>query len=208
MKPYIQVKRILDIFFSFILLITLFTIMLPIAILIKLDTRGPVIFKQSRLGKHGVVFEMYKFRSMVVNAERIGSGMYSFEGDPRVTRVGKWLRKTSLDELPQLMNILKGDMSFIGPRPVLVEHPWPYKEYTGEQKKRFEVLPGLTGLAQINGRKQLSWNERIKLDVAYVKQLSFFLDLMILMKTIYVVLCNKNNVNTIVTNEKQKDRDC
>lgn len=207
MKPYLEIKRILDIIFSFLLLITLSVIMLPIAVLIKIDSRGPVIFKQYRLGKYGKAFEIYKFRSMIVNAEKIGSGMYSFEGDPRVTRVGKWLRKTSLDELPQLINILKGEMSFIGPRPVLPHHPWPYEEYTKMKKRRFEVLPGLTGLAQVNGRKQLSWDERIKLDVAYVKHISFLLDLKILLKTFYVVLLNKNNVNTIVTNKRNKDRD-
>lgn len=204
MRSYAEVKRILDFFFSVLLLIILSVIMLPIAILIKLDSRGPIIFKQYRLGRNGEAFEMYKFRSMVVNAEKIGSGMYSFEGDPRVTRVGKWLRKTSLDELPQLINILKGEMSFIGPRPVLPHHPWSYEEYSRMQKMRFKVLPGLTGLAQVNGRKQLSWKDRIKLDVAYVKHMSFLLDIKILIKTFYVVLLNKNNVNTIVTNERVK----
>jgi lipopolysaccharide/colanic/teichoic acid biosynthesis glycosyltransferase len=207
MKPYLGIKRTLDIIFSLLLLITLSPIMLLIAILIKLDTRGPIIFKQNRLGKGGIIFEFYKFRSMVVNAESMGSGMYSFEGDPRVTKIGKLIRKTSLDELPQLINILKGEMSFIGPRPVLVDHPWTYKEYKGKQKKRFEVLPGLTGLAQVNGRKQLSWNERIKFDVAYVNHISFHLDFKILLKTFYVVLFNKNNVNTIVTNERKRERD-
>jgi lipopolysaccharide/colanic/teichoic acid biosynthesis glycosyltransferase len=177
--------------------------MLMIAISIKLDTRGPIVFKQDRLGKCGKIFKFYKFRSMVVNAENIGSTIYSFEGDPRVTRVGRFIRKTSMDELPQLINILMGEMSFIGPRPVLVNHPWPFKEYNAIQKTRFEVLPGLTGLAQINGRKQLSWDERIKLDVVYVKKVSFLFDLKILLKTFHVVLLDKNNVNTIITNEKK-----
>ena len=178
-------------------------IFIIVAISIKIDSKGPVIFKQKRLGKDGKEFEMYKFRSMVVGAENMGTGIYSKKGDDRVTKVGKFIRITSIDELPQLINIIKGEMSFIGPRPVLTYHPWKYEEYTEEQKKRFEVRPGITGLAQVNGRKQMEWEKRIKLDVEYVDKLSFIMDMKIFFKTIYTVILMKDNVNTIATVEEK-----
>lgn len=119
---------------------------------------------------------MYKFRSMCVGAEHMGTGQYSYKGDSRVTRVGKVIRATSLDELPQFINILKGDMSFIGPRPTLTYHPWRLEEYSDAQRRRFEVRPGITGLAQVHGRKAIDWNDRIKYDVEYVDKLSLGLD--------------------------------
>ncbi len=173
--------------------------MLIIAILIKIDSKGPVIFKQQRIGKNGKVFNIYKFRSMCVGAENKGSGVYSGKGDARVTRIGKILRATSLDEIPQFFNLLKGDMSFIGPRPPLTYHPWPYEEYTDEQKKMFNVRPGITGWAQVNGRKGVEWNRRIELNVWYVEHVSLWLDIKIIFKTIGKVFSNADNANTTAT---------
>lgn len=198
------IKRILDIIFSLIFLIILSPVFLITAIAIKIDSKGPIIFKQERIGKDGKVFKIYKFRSMVVNAEHTGTGVYSKKDDSRVTRVGKFIRITSIDELPQLLNILKGQMSFIGPRPVLTYHPWKYEEYTKEQLKRFQVLPGITGWAQVHGRKQVQWDERIKYDVWYVENLNFILDFKILLKTILVVFTMKENQSTTETVIKEK----
>lgn len=196
------IKRILDFLCSLLGLIILSPILLVVAIAIKIDSKGPIIFKQKRIGKDGKVFDIYKFRSMIVGAEKIGTGVYSKKGDNRVTRVGKFIRKTSIDELPQLINILKGEMSLIGPRPVLTYHPWKYEEYTEEQLKRFRVRPGITGLAQINGRKQVEWNKRIEYDVKYIENISFILDVKIFFKTIYKVILMKDNVNTVKTDAK------
>jgi len=138
---------------------------------------------------------MYKFRSMRVNSEHTGTGVYSYKGDKRVTKVGNILRKTSLDELPQLVNILKGEMSFIGPRPVLTYHPWPFEEYTETQKRRFNVRPGITGLAQVNGRKAALWDARLEFDVDYADNLSFAMDFKIFFKTIVSVLKSESNEN-------------
>lgn len=204
-KPYLIVKRIMDIILSILGLIILIPVFIIVSLAIKCESRGPIIFKQKRIGKDGKVFEIYKFRSMVVGAEKMGTGVYSKKGDTRVTKVGKFIRATSIDELPQLVNILKGEMSFIGPRPVLTYHPWKYEEYTEEQKKRFLVRPGVTGWAQIHGRKQVEWDRRIKLDVEYVEKISFIMDLRIFFITIYKVIFMKDNVNTVVTVKKEKD---
>ena len=153
---YPNVKRGLDILFSSVMLVIGAIPLLITALIIKIDSPGPAIFKQKRLGAGGKVFEMLKFRSMVVNAEHTASGVYSGKGDARVTRVGKFIRAASIDELPQLINIFKGDMSFIGPRPALTYHPWPFEEYTDDQRRMFDVRPGITGWAQINGERKLS----------------------------------------------------
>lgn len=199
---YFGVKRFFDIILSLLGLIILSPILLITAIAIKIESKGPVIFKQERIGKNGKVFKIYKFRSMVVGAEKMGTGVYSKKGDSRVTKVGKFIRMTSIDELPQLVNIIKGEMSIIGPRPVLTYHPWKYEEYTEEQLKRFEVRPGITGWAQIHGRKDVEWNNRIKMDVYYVENISLKLDLKIFLKTIYEVLSMKDNVNKEETASK------
>lgn len=204
-KLYLIFKRIIDIICSILGLIILIPVFLIVSIAIKIESKGPVIFKQKRIGKDGKVFEIYKFRSMVVGAEKMGTGVYSKKGDTRVTKVGKFIRATSIDELPQLLNILKGEMSFIGPRPVLTYHPWKYEEYTEEQKKRFLLRPGVTGWAQIHGRKQVEWEKRIKLDVEYVEKISFIMDLKIFFITIYKVIFMKDNVNTGTTVNKEKD---
>ncbi len=201
-KVYFFFKWLIDIILSFIGIVILFPFFIIFSIIIKLESKGPIIFKQERIGKRGKVFKIYKFRSMVVGAEKTGSGVYSGKNDARVTKVGKFIRATSIDELPQLFNILKGEMSIIGPRPVLTYHPWKYKEYSEEQLKRFSVRPGITGLAQVNGRKELDWDTRIKFDIQYVDNISFLLDLKILLKTVINVILAKDNVNTSITTKK------
>ena len=196
MKLYKSVlKRLLDIIFSAFGIVISFIPMVVIAVLVKLDSKGPVIFKQERIGLHGKVFPIYKFRTMCVGAEKIGTGVYSEKGDSRVTRIGKFLRATSLDELPQFWNIFVGDMSFIGPRPPLTYHPWAIEKYTDEQKRMFEVRPGITGWAQINGRKTVEWNKRIELNVWYVDHVSLLLDIKIFFLTFFKVLANSDNEN-------------
>lgn len=151
-KKYIAFKRGIDIVVSGIGLIIVSPIMLLTAILIKIDSPGKVLFMQERIGKDGKVFKIAKFRSMCTGAEYTGTGVYSGKNDARVTRVGKFIRATSIDELPQLYNILKGDMSLIGPRPPLTYHPWTIDKYTEEQMHMFDVRPGITGWAQIHSR--------------------------------------------------------
>lgn len=202
---YRAVKRFLDVTASFLGLVLLSPLMLAVSILIKIDSRGPVIFRQTRIGRNGKVFEIYKFRSMCVGAEKTGSGVYSGKGDARVTRIGKFLRATSIDELPQLLNILKGEMSFVGPRPPLTYHPWKYEEYTDFQKRMFEVRPGITGWAQVNGRKDVEWHKRIELNVWYVDHMSLLLDIKIMFMTAFKVLTNADNENSGATVNKSTD---
>ena len=182
---YKYFKRFIDFMIAFVTLIVLFIPLTLIAILIKLDSKGPVLFKQERLGKNGVPFRIWKFRSMFVGAEKQGSGVYSYKGDSRVTRVGKVIRATSIDELPQLVNVLKGDMALIGPRPLLSQYLPLYSE---EQARRHEVRPGITGWAQCHGRNAISWTEKFKLDVWYVDHCSFLTDLKVIGITIKKVL--------------------
>ena len=193
------IKRAIDILLSALAAVLLSPIMLITAIAIKLDSKGSVIFKQRRLGRNGKEFDIYKFRSMVQNAEHTGSGVYSGKGDARVTRVGRIIRATSIDELPQVINILKGDMSLIGPRPPLTYHPWPLDQYTDFQRRMFEVRPGITGWAQVNGRKEVEWHKRIELNVWYVDHVSFLLDCKIFFMTIFKVATNADNANTGAT---------
>ncbi len=205
-KSYI--KRFLDIFISVLGILILTLPMLIIALIIKLDSPGPVIFKQDRIGKNGKVYNMYKFRSMCVGAEQMSGGVYSDNSDSRVSRIGKILRATSLDELPQFFNILKGEMSLIGFRSPLTYHPWAWEEYTEEQKKMFTVRPGITGWAQINGRKTVEWNNRIEMNVWYAENISFVLDLKIFFMTFLKVLNNSDNENkgeTVTTVSAEKE---
>lgn len=192
-------KRFFDIVLSLFGLILAAIPMLIIVIAIKIDSKGPAIFKQERVGKNGKLFKIYKFRSMCIGAEKMGSGVYSGKQDARVTKVGKILRATSLDELPQFFNLLKGDMSLVGPRPPLTYHPWPWDQYTDEQRRMFEVRPGITGWAQVNGRKEVEWNKRIQLNVWYVDHVSLWLDVKILFKTVFKVFSNADNENTTAT---------
>lgn len=197
-------KRIFDFVTAFLALIILSPVLAVTSLAIKLDSKGPVIFKQKRIGKGGKVFNIYKFRSMCVGAEGKGSGVYSGKGDARVTKVGKFIRATSIDELPQLVNILKGDMSFVGPRPPLTYHPWPIEEYSEEQLKMFLVRPGITGWAQINGRKGVEWHKRIELNVQYVNSVSLLLDVKIMLITALKVFTNADNENTGETVNKEE----
>ncbi len=163
---------------------TLFVLTLPLLVLaavaIRLESRGPVFYRQLRVGRDGEPFELWKLRTMVPGAESMGAGIYVLEGDPRITRTGGLLRRFSLDELPNFINVLKGDMAVVGPRPTVQEQ---VDRYTDRQRRRLEVKPGITGWAQINGRTSLSWPERIELDVWYVENRSLRLDLRILLKT-------------------------
>lgn len=190
------IKRFFDFVISLVSLVVLIPIFAVVSLAIKLESKGPVIFKQQRIGKDGKVFNIYKFRSMCVGAENTGSGVYSGKGDARVTKVGKFIRATSIDELPQLVNIIKGDMSFVGPRPPLTYHPWPIDEYSDEQLKMFLVRPGITGWAQVNGRKGVEWHKRIELNVWYVNNVSILLDCAIMIKTVAKVVTNADNENT------------
>ena len=189
---YPVLKRAFDIAASAGGLVILSPLMGTAAILIKLDSPGPAIYKSRRLGLGGREFVFYKFRSMQLDSEK--GGVYSEKGDPRVTRVGRILRASSIDELPQLLNVLKGDMSLIGPRPVLPFHPWPLDQYSSEERRRFEVRPGLTGWAQIHGRKNVEWHQRLKYDVYYVEHLSAALDARIFLETVLQVIQMRDNL--------------
>lgn len=180
-------KRVVDLVGSLIGLIVLSPLFLLIALLIKFDSEGPVFFKQERIGKNGEPFILYKFRTMVKNAESKGSGVFTEEKDPRITRIGSILRKTSLDELPQLINVLKGEMSLVGPRPPVPYHPYEYKDYPDKYKVRFNLKPGITGLAQVNGRNNLSWEERFEYDLEYVRKQNLFIDIKIMVKTFFKI---------------------
>ena len=190
------VKGTLDRTIALIGIIFFWWVFLIVAIAIKIeDPKGPAIFKQERLGKHGKVYWMYKFRSMKVGAEHTGTGVYSDNRDTRVTKVGRFILATSLDEIPQLWNILKGDISLIGFRSPLTYHPWTWEDYTEEQKKMFELKPGITGWAQVNGRRTVEWNQRIEYNIWYAEHVSFLLDLKILFMTVFKVLSSADNEN-------------
>lgn len=199
-------KRFLDIVISFSACLILSPLMLIAAVAVKISSPGSILFKQERLGRNGKVFRMLKFRSMYQNSEHTGSGVYSGKGDARVTKVGKILRATSIDELPQLINIFKGDMSLIGPRPPLTYHPWRIEEYDEEQHRMFDVRPGITGWAQVHGRKEVEWHERIRMNVWYVDHVSLWLDIKIFFLTIFKVLKNDNNENKGATLEENENK--
>lgn len=203
------VKRLLDILLSLIGIILTAIPMLIIALAVKLDSQGPVLFRQPRIGMNGRVFNILKFRSMCVGAEKTGSGVYSGKNDTRVTKIGNILRKTSLDEIPQLINVLKGEMSIVGPRPPLTYHPWPYDQYDKEQLRMFEVRPGITGWAQVNGRKEVEWHKRIVLNVWYVDNMSLALDCKIMLLTVIKVFTNADNENSYQTiSIRNEDKEC
>ena len=184
---YLKFKRVFDAMLSACALVVLSPLFLLIAVAIKLDSKGPVFFKQGRRTKDGVIFQMYKFRSMVVNAEHMGAGLFNYENDPRVTKVGRFLRNTSLDELPQLINVLKGDMALVGPRPCVSYELGDYETLNARYKKRFQVLPGITGLAQVTGRNELPWDIKVNYDNEDIDRLpkeGLRLDLEILFRTV------------------------
>ncbi len=173
-------NRLADVTIAGVSLVLTSPLLALAALAAKLEDRGPVLYRQTRVGKDGEDFELLKLRTMVVGAERIGKGFAVDQGDERITRVGRFLRRTSMDELPQLLNVLRGDMSVIGPRPTL---RYQVEQYDDHQRRRLEVRPGLTGWAQVNGRATLPWSERIELDVWYVNHRSPRLDLEILLRT-------------------------
>ena len=192
-------KRIIDIIGSLIGLILLSPILIIVGILIKFESKGPIVFTQKRVGKDGKEFDMYKLRSMVVNAEEIkeklkeqnemSGPMFKMKDDPRITKVGKFIRKTSIDELPQLVNVLKGDMSLVGPRPSL---PNEVKEFETWMLKRLNVKPGLTCYWQVMGRNNIDFEDWMKLDVKYVNERSFWLDIKLIFKTVFVLFGDRN----------------
>lgn len=186
MKPYSKVKRVLDFFLALLLILITSPIMVIAVIAIKVDSRGTAIFRQDRPGKNAKIFKVNKFRTMRIETEKNGVPLTDME---RMTKVGNILRRTSLDELPQLFNILKGEMSFIGPRPLLVRYIELYNE---EEMRRHEVTPGISGWAQVNGRNTISWEKKFEYDVYYVDNISFWFDVKILLFTAYKVIKRKD----------------
>jgi lipopolysaccharide/colanic/teichoic acid biosynthesis glycosyltransferase len=173
-------SRVLDVVLAAALLLVTAPLLALAALAIRLESRGPVLYRQLRVGRGGQAFELCKLRTMVRGAESMGAGIYVVEGDPRITRTGRLLRRFSLDELPNLVNVLRGEMAIVGPRPTVQEQ---VERYTERQRRRLEVKPGITGWAQVNGRTSLPWPERIELDVWYVEHRSLRLDLRILART-------------------------
>jgi len=189
-------KRLFDIFFSFLGLLVLAIPFGIIAIVIKCDSKGPVIFKQERRTKNGRVFKMYKFRTMIVNAESQGAGLFNYEGDPRVTRIGVKLRRGSIDELPQLFNVFKGDLSLVGPRPCVKNELGDFDTLNSKYKKRFGMRGGITGLAQVEGRNDISWDKKVELDNEYIDRFrkhGIFTDIRILWKT-FIKVFGKSDI--------------
>lgn len=192
-------KRVIDILGSFTGLLLLSPLFIIIALIVKFTSKGPVFFSQKRVGRNGKAFDMYKFRSMVVNAEELkeklaaqnemSGPMFKMKDDPRVTKVGKFIRKTSIDELPQLWNVLKGDMSLVGPRPSL---PKEVAQFEGWMYKRLEVKPGLTCYWQVSGRNNIDFEDWMKLDIKYVEERNFWIDIMLIFRTVGVLFGDKN----------------
>ncbi|MCG7377538.1 sugar transferase [Paenibacillus sp. ACRSA] len=199
-KVYLLMKRMLDFLGSFIGLILLCPLFAVIALLIKIEApKGSIFFRQVRVGLNGKEFHMYKFRSMVVNAEdllenlidqnEVGGNMFKMKNDPRITRIGKFIRKTSLDELPQLWNVLKGEMSLVGPRPSL---PREVENYTSYDRQRLKMIPGCTGLWQVSGRNSVGFNEMVELDLTYARERNIFMDIKIILRTFRVLIGSKD----------------
>ncbi|AOH53626.1 multidrug MFS transporter [Peribacillus muralis] len=195
-KVYLNVKRFIDVFGALVGMIIFLPIIILVVLLVKLENpKGSIFFKQVRIGKDGKEFNMYKFRSMVVDAEKrlpdlvrhneIAGPMFKMKDDPRITRIGKFIRKTSIDELPQFWNVLVGEMSLVGPRPPLLRE---VKEYSAYDKQRLLVTPGCTGLWQVSGRNALSFQEMVELDLQYIKQRTIITDITIILRTVKVMI--------------------
>jgi len=197
-------KQIIDFLGAVVGLIILSPLFLIVAILIRLDSKGPVFFLQERVGKGGKIFKTFKFRTMTVGADEKTKGVYIEKNNPYLTRVGKVLRRTGVDELLQIINVLKGEMSLVGPRPTL---SYQVKKYDRFQKKRLLMKPGITGWALVNGRNKLTWPERIEYDVWYVEHWNFWLDLKILFKTVWVVAKGEGLYADRETDEIAKTKD-
>lgn len=203
------IKRVFDIVSSGILIIFLTPVWIGISIAIKKDSEGPIFFKQGRRTKDGKIFQMYKFRSMIVNAEQMGTGLFNYENDSRVTKVGRKLRDSSLDELPQLINIFKGEMSVVGPRPCVTYELGDFDTLNKKYKKRFQVKAGLTGLAQIKGRNDISWDEKVTYDNEYVDMFNkygFLADIKIGIESVFKAFRNEkiyeNKINELMNDEE------
>lgn len=195
-SPYRYIKRFMDVILATIALVVLSPIFLIIAIAIKIESNGPVFFKHTRIGKNGKIIKLYKFRSMVINAEELIKSFtpeqmkeykenYKLTNDPRITKIGKFLRKTSLDELPQLLNIIKGDLSIIGPRPVVTDE---LEKYGANTEKFLSVTPGLTGYWAANGRSCTTYKQRMQMELYYIDNLSLKMDVKVFFKTIEAVI--------------------
>ena len=201
------IKRLFDILSASALALVLTPLWIIVAIAIKLDSKGPVFFKQNRRTKDGRVFKMLKFRSMVVNAEQMAAGLFNYENDPRVTKVGRFLRDTSIDELPQLFNIIKGDMSVVGPRPCVEYELGDFDTLNKRYKKRFHVKAGLTGLAQTMGRNDNSWDNKVTYDNQYVdafKKIGVLIDIKILWNSV-IKVSKKENIYENKADESMTD---
>lgn len=194
-----MVKRVLDLIGSIVGLVLFSPLIVACALAVATSSPGPVLFRQKRIGLNGRIYEIMKFRTMVDRAESMGTGLFSYEDDPRITRVGHFLRKTSLDELPQLFNVLNGSMSLVGPRPPVTYELGPWESYTAEMRRRFDVKPGITGLAQVSGRNELDWDIKVAFDNRYVElfeRYGILVDLAILARTVWVVLLGRKTVET------------
>ena len=190
-----MIKRLFDIIGAVIGILLFFPIMILIACLIKFTSKGPVFFAQDRIGLNGKIFKMLKFRTMIINSEKKGTGLYTFENDDRITKLGFVIRKISFDELPQFFNVLIGSMSLVGPRPPVSYELGDWSNFTPSMVKRFKVKPGITGLAQISGRNNLDWDRKIAYDLIYIKKykrFGVFYDIYIILKTLKVVSSRKN----------------
>ena len=208
-KIHCKIKRIFDIIFGLIGLVIVSPLFVIVGIAIKLDSKGPIFFKQARLGKDKKTYMIYKFRSMVENAENMGSGIFNMKNDSRVTKVGQFLRDTSIDELPQFINIIKGDMSFIGPRPPVTYELGDIDSLSPEFENRFRVRPGVSGLAQVSGRNELSWDEKVKYDNEYIEKFYKYgvvYDIWLILLTIIKVLKNEGSHEIAENVEKDMAR--
>ena len=189
-----MLKRTFDIIVSIIAILFSLPITILIAILIKFTSKGPVFFIQERIGLNGKYFKMIKFRTMFHNSEREGTGLFSFEDDPRITNLGHFLRRTSLDEFPQFLNVLIGGMSIVGPRPPVIYELGDWSTFTPTMRKRFNVKPGITGFSQVYGRNTLGWDRKIAYDILYInkyKRFGLLLDIYIVYKTFWIVLTSQ-----------------
>lgn len=198
------IKRFFDIVFSIIGFIITIPLWMIVPILIKIDSKGPILFKQERRTKNGKIFNMFKFRTMINNAEKIGTGLFNYRNDKRVTKIGRFLRDTSIDELPQLINIFIGDMSFVGPRPCVKYELGEFETLNKKYKKRFNVKAGLTGLSQVKGRNDISWDEKVTYDNIYIDKFNKYgilIDIKIIFETFFGVLKKKN----IYENKKNQE---
>jgi lipopolysaccharide/colanic/teichoic acid biosynthesis glycosyltransferase len=201
-------KRFIDISGALVGIVLLSPVWLIIILWIWLDSGRPVFFLQQRLGKHGRPFSMYKFRSMVVNAESMGEGLFSYEDDKRITTPGRYIRAMSLDELPQLINILMGEMSIVGPRPPVTYELGDYADFDARLKGRFVVKPGLTGLAQISGRNALTWDQKIEYDLRYIarfQKYGILEDIRIIFATIGIVVLMRNTIEQRPEGEEKQN---